>query len=196
VLGPLDEPAVAEIAVDVMRAQPDSALLELVKRPQGSPFLLMELLSGLRDEGLVRVDSGLAELVETRLPRRVAESMRERLRGMSEPAHEAAVVAALLGRRFSFADLAKMLDQQPSALLSSVEELMRFGVLIEPDQQLSFRHDIIRDAVRASLPVSAGRSLDRQAADVLLAAGATPAGVATQLAASAEPGMNARSRCS
>ena len=90
----------------------------------------MELLSGLRDEELVRVDSGQAELVETRLPRRVADSMRERLRGMSEPARAAAIVAGSLGRRFSFADLATMLDQPPSALLSPVEELMRFGLVI------------------------------------------------------------------
>lgn len=187
-LGPLDEAAVAQVAVDVMRAEPDSALLELVKRAHGSPFLLMELLSGLRDEDLVRVVSGHAELVEERLPRRVGDSMRERLRGMSEPAREAAIVAGSLGRRFSFGDLATMLDQPPSALLSPVEELIRFGVVIERDEQLAFRHDIIRDAVRASLPVSARRALDRQAADVLLAAGATPVEVATQLAASAEPG--------
>ncbi len=188
VLRPLDDAAVAQVAVDVMRAEPDDALLELVKRAHGSPFLVMELLSGLRDEQLVRVESGHAELVEERLPRRVGESMRERLRGMSEPAREAAIVAASLGRRFSFNDLATMLDQPPSGMLSPVDELISFGVVIESDEQLAFHHDIIRDAVRASLPVSARRALDRQAADVLLAAGATPVEVATQLAASAELG--------
>ena len=188
VLRPLDDGAVAQVAVDVMRAEPDDAFLGLLKRAHGSPFLVMELLSGLRDEELVRVDSGQAELVETRLPRRVGDSMRERLRGMSEPARQAAIVAGSLGRRFSFGHLATMLDRPPSALLSPVEELMRSGVVVERGDELAFRHDIIRDAVRASLPVSARRALDRQAADVLLAAGATPAEVATQLAASAEPG--------
>jgi DNA-binding CsgD family transcriptional regulator len=188
VLGPLDDAAVAQVAVDVMQAEPDDALLELVKRVHGSPFFLMELLSGLRDERLVRVEDGQAELIEGRLPRRVRDSMRERLRGMSEPAREAALVAASLGRRFSFSDLATMLDQPPPALLSPVEELIKFGVVIENDQRLAFRHDIVRGAVRASLPASARRALDRQAADVLLAAGAAPVEVATQLAASAEPG--------
>ena len=55
----------------------------------------------------------------------MGESMRERLRGMSEPARQAAIVAGSLGRRFSFGDLATMLDQPPSALLSPVEELLR-----------------------------------------------------------------------
>src|SRR3984885_3362142 len=45
-----------------------------------------------------------------------------------------------------------------------------------------------REAVRESVPVSARRALDRQAADVLLAAGAAPVEVAAQIAGSAEPG--------
>src|SRR4029079_4493193 len=71
VLGPLDDAAVAQVAEDVMDAEPGEALLELVKGARGSPFVLMELLSGLRDEDLIRVVAGQAELVEARLPRRV-----------------------------------------------------------------------------------------------------------------------------
>jgi DNA-binding CsgD family transcriptional regulator len=188
VLSPLDDAAVVQVAVDVMEAEPDQALLGLVKRAHGSPFLLIELLSGLRDEQLVRIESGHAELLEERLPRRVRDSMREQLRAMDGPVREAAIVAASLGRRFSFTDLATMLGHAPSALLSPVVALLDLRVLNESDQQLAFRHDIIRDAVRASVPASARRALDRHAADVLLAAGATAVEVATQLAASAEPG--------
>ena len=117
VLGPLDDAAVAQVAEDVIDAEPDDALLDLVKGAHGSPFVLTELLSGLRDEDLVRVVAGRAELVEARLPRRVAFTMRERLRSVSAPAREAATVAASLGRRFSFTDLANMLDRPPATLL-------------------------------------------------------------------------------
>jgi len=48
--------------------------------------------------------------------------------------------------------------------------------------------DLTLEAVRASLPVSERRALDRQAAAMLIAGGALPVEVATQLAASAEPG--------
>ena len=187
-LGPLDEAAVAQLAEDVMDAEPDEALLDLVKGARGSPFVLMELLSGLRDEDLVRVVGGRAELVEARLPRRVAMTMRERLRSVSAPAREAATVAASLGRRFSFAELANLLDRPPAAVLGPVEELIESGMLVESGDRLSFRHDVTREAVRESVPVSARRALDRQAADALLAAGATPVEVAAQVAASAEPG--------
>ena len=188
VLGPLDDAAVAQVAEDVIDAEPDDVLLDLVKGARGSPFVLIELLSGLRDENLIRVVAGRAELVEARLPRRVAFTMRERLRSASAPAREAATVAASLGRRFSFTDLARMLDRFPATLLGPVEELMDSGVLVESGDRLAFRHDVTREAVRESVPVSARRALDRQAADVLLAAGAAPVEVAAQIAASAEPG--------
>ncbi len=188
VLGPLADEAVAQVAEDVIDAEPDDALLDLVKGARGSPFLLTELLSGLRDEQLIRVVAGQAELVEARLPHRVGLTMRERLRGMSAPAREAATVAASLGRRFSFVNLANMLDRTPATLLGPVEELIECGMLVESGDRLAFRHDVTREAVRESVPVSARRALDRQAADVLLAAGATPVEVAEQIAASAETG--------
>jgi DNA-binding CsgD family transcriptional regulator len=188
VLGPLDDTAVAQLAEDVMDAEPDDALLDLVKGARGSPFVLTELLSGLRDEELVRVVAGQAELVDARLPRRVADTMRERLRGLSGPAREAATVAASLGRRFSFADLANMLGRPPAILLAPVEELIDCGMVVESGERLAFSHDVTRDAVRESAPVSARRALDRQAANVLLAAGATAVEVAAQIAASAEAG--------
>lgn len=188
VLGPLDDRAVAQVAHDVIDAEPDAGLLDLVKGARGSPFVLYELLSGLRDEDLIRVVGGHAELVETRLPRRVASTMRERLRSISASAREAAMVAASLGRRFSFADLAKLLDQPPATLLAPVEELIDCGMFVEDADRLAFRHDVTREAVRESVPLSARRALDRHAAEVLVAAGAAPVEVAAQIAASAESG--------
>jgi predicted ATPase len=60
--------------------------LQMVGEAGGNPFLLAELLEGLREEELVRVDSGQATLTDYRLPDRVSASMRERLARMSESA--------------------------------------------------------------------------------------------------------------
>ena len=81
-----------------------------------------------------------------------------------------------------------MLDRPPSALLSPVKEVLQAGLFLESDEKLAFRHDLILEAVRASLPLSVSRSLDRQAATVLIANGALPLEVSTRLAASAELG--------
>jgi DNA-binding CsgD family transcriptional regulator len=188
VLGPLDHDGVQQIAADVLQAEPGAEVLKMAERAGGSPFLLVEILSGLREENLVHIESGRAELVESRLPHRVSESMRRRLERMSDQARQAATVASALGRRFTLDELGAMLDLSPSALLAPVEELIHADILVERDVKLAFGHDLIREAVRASVVLPARRALDRQAAAVLLAEGALPVEVATQLSASAEPG--------
>ncbi|MFI5776004.1 AAA family ATPase [Nocardia sp. NPDC051570] len=187
-LEPLTEPAVAELAADVMQAIPDQPLLELAADAAGNPFFLVELLRGLREERLVRIEDGMATLVEARLPKRVAIGMRQRLARLSESARQLAAAAASLGRGFTVAELASMLGVPAASLLTPVEQLLDAGVFAERADRLGFRHDIIREAVRDSTTVSARRALDRQAVDVLLAAGAIPVEVAAQLATSAEPG--------
>lgn len=191
VLGPLDQSAVMQIGRDLTGGAPDDSLTALMAGAQGSPFLLTELLTGLLDEERVRVDDGEARVMDTRLPARVHADMRERLASLSDAAHESAVVAASLGRTFSFGELAALLERTPSAILAPVEELIDCSILVDSDGNLGFRHDITRDAVRGSVPASVRRALDRQAVDVLLKNGAQPAEVAAQLADSAVPGDEA-----
>ncbi len=57
-LGPLGREAVAEIATDVLGAEPDEELLQKAERDKGNPFLLMEFFRGLQDERIVTVESG------------------------------------------------------------------------------------------------------------------------------------------
>ena len=47
-LGPLGRKAVAEIAVDVLGAEPGEELLRKAERVQGNPFLLIEFFRGLQ----------------------------------------------------------------------------------------------------------------------------------------------------
>jgi DNA-binding CsgD family transcriptional regulator len=188
VLEALSRAAVAQIASDVMDAEPDESLLQIAGEAGGNPFLLVELLEGLREEELVRVDSGRATLTDYRLPDRVRASMRERLARMPESARQVATVAGSLGRTLSVAELGAMFDVAPASLLPSVERLIEAGILGEREDRLGFRHDLIREAVRLASAPSARRALDRQAADVMLSRGALPVEVALQLAASAEPG--------
>ncbi len=187
-LGPLGRKAVAEIAVDVLGAEPGEELLRKAELVQGNPFLLIEFFRGLQDEHIVTVESGRAELLEDRLPRRVGDNMRGRLLRMSPTADRLATLASALGRRFSVYDLAEMSRMPVADLLDPIKELVQADIFVESGDRLAFGHDLIREAVRASSPVPVRRALDRQAADVLLARGALPVEVAQQLADSAEPG--------
>ncbi|MDX6491366.1 MAG: hypothetical protein QOD43_1611 [Gaiellaceae bacterium] len=188
VLDPLDDTAVARLATDMLAAPPDHSILEQLAAAEGSPFIVVETLLGLQEEDGIRVVDGLAESIDGQLPRRVHVKMRERLGRLSDEASDAVTVAASLGRTFTFDELARTLGLPASDLLAPVGELLEANLLVERDAKLAFWHDITRESVRTSVPITARRALDRQAAGVLLEAGALPVEVAIQLAASAEPG--------
>ena len=187
-LGPLNSDSVVQLAADILAAQPDQSILKQLREAGGSPFLVVETLLGMQEEGRIRVVDARAELVGAGMPRRVQAKMRERLGRLSDEASDAITVAASLGRTFTFDQLARTLGRPASDLLTPVGELLEANLLVERDERLAFWHDLTREAVRASVPVTARRALDRQAAVVLLEAGALPVEVAGQLAASAEVG--------
>src|SRR5271163_2264855 len=180
--------AVADMVCDAVRANADESLLNLAAKAHGNPFLVSELVGGLDEEGRLDVSGGRAVAAGHALPRRLGASMRQRLNLLSSGAGEMVRVAAVLPDRFSAGLLAAMLDRQPSSLMSAVEEAVRADLLVEDEEQLRFRHDLLRETTRQSLPQSLRRAMERQSASVMLNLGAAPAEVATQLARSAEPG--------
>ena len=180
--------AVADMVCDAVRANADESLLNLAAKAHGNPFLVRELVGGLGEEGRLNVSGGRAVASGHALPRRLGASMQQRLDHLSAGAGEVVRVAAVLPDRFSAGLLAAMLGRQPASLMSAVEEAVRADLLVEDDEQLRFRHDLLREATRQSLPQSLRRAMERQSASIMLSMGAAPAEVATQLARSAEPG--------
>src|SRR6202040_529386 len=180
--------AVADMVCDAVRANADESLLNLAAKAHGNPFLVRELVRGLDEEGRLNVSGGRAVASGHALPRRLGAGMQQRLDHLSDGAGEVVRGAAVLPDRFSAGLLAAMLERQPASLMSAVEEAVRADLLVEDDEQLRFRHDLLREATRQSLPQSLRRAMERQSASVMLGMGAAPAEVATQLARSAEPG--------
>ena len=180
--------AVADMVCDAVRANADESLLNLAAKAHGNPFLVSELVGGLGEEGRLNVSGGRAVARGHALPRRLGAGMQQRLDLLSTGAGEVVRVAAVLPDRFSAGLLAAMLGRQPASLMAAVEEAVCADLLVEDGEQLRFRHDLLREATRQSLPQSLRRAMERQSASVMLGMGAAPAEVATQLARSAEPG--------
>jgi predicted ATPase len=185
--------AVADLVQDAVRANADASLLSLADKAHGNPFLLTELLRGLDEEGRLDVSGGRAVATGDTLPRRLSDTMQQRLEQLSNAASQVVRVAAVLPDRFSARLLAAMLECRPAALVSAVEEAFRADLLIEDGDQMRFRHDLLREATRQSLPQSLRRAMERQSATIMLDMGAAPEEVATQLARSAEVGDQAAS---
>ena len=180
--------AVADMVQDALRARADASLLNLAAKAHGNPFLVSELVGGLGEEGRLEFSGGRAVATGNALPRRLGFGMQQRLDLLSDSASEVVRVAAVLPDQFSAGLLAAMLERSPASLLSALEEAVRADLLVEDGARLRFRHDLLREATRQSLPQSLGLAMERQAASVMLGMGATPAEVAAQLARSAEPG--------
>ena len=187
-LGAMSPNAVADMVQDVVRASADESLLNLASKAHGNPFLVTELVGGLGEEGRLNVSGGRAVATGHALPRRLGATIQQRLDMLSPGASEVVRVAAVLPDRFSAGLLAAMLERQPASLLSALDEAVRADLLVEDGEQLRFRHDLLRECTRQSLPQTLRRAMERQSASVMLKIGAAPAEVATQLARSAEPG--------
>lgn len=187
-LGAMPPDAVAAMVQDAVRAKADVSLLNLAAKAHGNPFLVSELVGGLDEEDRLNVSGGRAVATGHGLPRRLAVGMQQRLDLLSSGVSEVVRVAAVLPDRFSAELLAAMLERSPASLLSALGEAVRADLFVEDGARLRFRHDLLREATRQSLPQSLRRAMERQSASVMLRMGAAPAEVATQLARSAEPG--------
>jgi DNA-binding CsgD family transcriptional regulator len=186
-LGPLTGEAVAAVLADAFGAPPDDRLGALAAGAAGNPWLLSELIGGLRDEDAVQVSSGRATLVSELLPERMHRAARRRLGEISERARHVLVTAAVLGPSFRLEDAAEMLDETPAVLLPAVEETMAAGITTATENAFSFRHQLLCRALADMIPPPGRRALHRQYGHILLSRGESAVIAASHLMQAADP---------
>jgi DNA-binding CsgD family transcriptional regulator len=187
-LGAIDDNALQLMVTDLLSVPADESLLQLTRRAEGRPLLIAELLRGLADEGRIAIHANGAQLVGEGLPVQFRESIRHRFLSMSPTAVQAVQMASIFGRHFTIEQLAQMLDVEPVNLLEPIQEATRADLLIEDDSRLSFRHELIREAIEHSVPAAMRRSLRRKLVDVQLRRGVPLTEVALALAETATLG--------
>ena len=112
-LSSLDKESISQILADMLKARPAPGLLEMVEQVRGNAFLLVELIRGLQEDGLLQVESGTADISTKQLPARIGRTVKDRLALVSPLARKAIEVASLLGGPFSFDQLSILLDKAP-----------------------------------------------------------------------------------
>lgn len=187
-MAPLAEDAIAALLADAFGAPPDDSLAALAAGAAGNPSLLVELIAGLRDEDAVRLTDGHAALVSGRLPRRMHQVARQRLSALSKQAQHLLVTAAVLGPSFRLEDAAELVGKPPAALLPVVEETMAAGIMATAESAFSFRHQLLRRAVRDMIPQPGRKALHRQYGRMLLGRGESAARAAGHLLQAAHSG--------
>jgi DNA-binding CsgD family transcriptional regulator len=179
-LAPLADETAAALLADTFGAPPDQALVALAGGAAGNPSLLTALISGLRDDGAVRVIEGHAVLVSEQLPGRIHDLAWRRLDGLGQQARNLLVTATVLGTSFRLEDAAEMLGQTPAALIPAVEEAMGAGIMIA-ENGLSFRQRLLRRAIGDVIPRPARDALHGQYGRILLERGESAAAAADHL---------------
>jgi predicted ATPase len=184
----LGDDAVAALLTDAFGAPPEEALLALANGAGGNPWLLTELIGGLRDDHAMRTTGGRAVLVSEELPRRVSLAGRQRLAGLSGRTGHLLMTAAVLGASFRLEDAAEMLGETPAALLPAIEEAMGAGLVTAAEHAFSFRPELLRRAVGDMIPSALRDALHRQYGQILLRRGDSAAEAAGHLLEAARHG--------
>jgi DNA-binding NarL/FixJ family response regulator len=166
VVEPLDAPATAALAAQVLGAEPGAMLAAAVfDRTQGVPFFIEELAAALEAGSfLVESKRGLELEAGARvpLPETIRDVVRLRTDELSPDARSALEAAAVVGTSFELALLSALTDDE------GVGETIEHGLLVEPEPgTAAFRHDLVREAVYADTPWRRRRSLHAALAELL-----------------------------
>lgn len=180
-LEPLDDETVARLCGDLLGARPAHPLVEQALRSGGNPFLVKELVATLVQEGLVRVDGGVAQLAANRLPSGFVQAVSRRLAHLSDDARRLLEAGAVFGRAFTLHEAAGILGREALDLAPATTEAISSGDLVDLGTELVLRHDLIREAVYGTLPGPVRLALHRVAATVLQGEGRSPLEVADHL---------------
>lgn len=171
-LGPLDEEAVIGIAADALGGVPDGALMQALGDVDGHPFWLTELLRGMRDDQLVALEAGTSRLLSSLIPRRFARSVLRQLDQATAETRHVLELAAVLADRFSFEELAAVLDWPAEDLLGALRQALAADWLAEDGDRLAFRHQLMREVIDQQLTEAVRQNARRRARRPVTASGA------------------------
>jgi DNA-binding NarL/FixJ family response regulator len=180
-LAPLTDEAVLAVAADELGRPADPGLAERLADANGIPFLAVQLLAGL-----VTPKTGPAG--SAGLPTGLVTGVRQRIATTSDRCRELLHTAAVVGSTFRLDDVARLLGEPSARLSDPLTEAIDAGLLGDDGDRVTFRHDLLRQAVYQDLPPSARRGMHRSIVDGFLAAGRPAAEIAPHVLATAAPG--------
>jgi class 3 adenylate cyclase len=130
----------------------------IVRETDGNPFFVGEILRHLLESGaLVQGADGRfrleGDIEDLGLPQSVREVVGRRVERLSEPTRRALGVAAVIGREFDVALLARVLETGDDELLDLLEEASAASVVDEasPVGRFSFSHALINHTLYETL---------------------------------------------
>ncbi len=179
-LGPLTASDLAAIAQDRLGRVPGGQVRGLLAAASGNPFLAIEILDGIV-RAAARGEEGQHAPVE------FTAAIARQLTELTGPAGELVRLVSVAGCPTSIHDAAVLLPDG-NGTGQALVDAVRAGLLTASGEVLSFRHDLVRDAVYAAIPAQHARRLHLQLAEYHLGVSGTPLAAAAHARAAATPG--------
>ncbi|MEV6283768.1 LuxR C-terminal-related transcriptional regulator [Kribbella sp. NPDC051770] len=185
-LEPLTAGAVRDLVEDLLGRAPDDALLAVLAKCSGNPYLVTELLRSMADRDDLVIDTTDARFLPSGTSGHLYQRFSTGLTAVCPLTREFIEVASTFGMSFDVSCVAEVLRRTVAQLLPAVHEALETEWLVEKGDRLGFRHAVVREAVYAAIPVSARALLHREAAAALLTTGGDAAEVVAHLITGAE----------
>jgi DNA-binding CsgD family transcriptional regulator/tetratricopeptide (TPR) repeat protein len=186
-LGGLEPDEVEALAARFSVGPLGSSVRALLKEAGGNPFYVSELMRCLLAEAGDWAASGQA-LELTGVPPSFGLATLEELRFLPAPTLEVLRAAAVVGRSFSVGDVAMISPGSVGDAVGALGPSLQAGVVVADGERLSFRHDLVREAIYGDLAPAIRRGLHRDLASKLAASGAGPERVAAHVMLGADRG--------
>jgi DNA-binding CsgD family transcriptional regulator len=177
-LAPLETEDLAAIARDRLGFAPDAQTLRFLDAAGGNPFLAIQII----DSRARTADPGA-------VPAEFAAAITQRLSGLDGVSRDLVQLLAIAGRPLPLADVPALLRSADGTVRDhAVADAIGSGLVVSVSgAAVAFRHDLVREAVRTTVPEPRARELHRRFADYYLMAG-DPLIAAPHARAAATPG--------
>ncbi len=138
---------------------------------EGNPFFLEEVLKALIAAGEISYTEGRWErraIEELHIPRSVQDAVQRRMARLGRVEQDVLTLAAVAGRRFSFALLGQLTGMDEPKLLHVIQQLIMAQLVVEESaDQFAFRHALTREAVYATPMQRERKALHQRVAETL-----------------------------
>ena len=175
-LEPLDEAESRTLVANLLQIEdlPEKVRLLILRKSEGNPFYVEEVIRSLLDAKLVVYDNGhwraTREIENIAVPDTLSGVITARLDRLDDESKHTAQTAAVIGREFQFGVLADVYQRQGS-VEKSLENLEQRELVREkthaPESIYLFKHALTQETAYASVLLSKRRELHRRVAECL-----------------------------
>jgi ATP/maltotriose-dependent transcriptional regulator MalT len=184
----LDEPAVAELCAERVGSEVDNTVLALAAGCGGNPLRIEQLVTALQRTGQLVVAGNTATVIGAELPSSFVNTVRDILASLSPDTRLLLQVGSVPSRPFGIEAAARLMRRDPAELFGLIDEATAAGLLVEESDGLSFKHDLVRQAVYSGLRRAVREQWHREAAAIARDEGRPAREVAEHLAQSGRSG--------